>query len=84
MNVWRDLHHFAPSANQSGSPARQSYPIEVGGVFLGAAVGHELGVRFVAVDVRVIEMDQSIWPNLGYAYRSVRQLFKAARQARPL
>ncbi len=58
---------------------RQSHPIEVDGVFLGAAVEHELGVRFVAVDVRVADMDQSIWPNRDYAYRSARQMFKSAR-----
>jgi hypothetical protein len=62
---------------------RHSRPIEVDGVFLGAAVEHELGVRFIAVDVRVTEMDQSIWPTLGYAYRSARQLFKSGRAANP-
>ena len=60
---------------------RQSRPIEVDGVFLGAAIEHELGVRFVAVDVRVTEMDQSIWPSVDYAYRSARQLFKSSRAA---
>jgi hypothetical protein len=88
MNVWRNLHQFAPSASQSPSdgrpvPMRQSRPIEVDGVFLGAAIEHELGVRFVAVDVRVTEMDQSIWPNVEYAYRSARQLFKSGRAANP-
>ena len=86
MNVWRDLHNFIPAPNQPASPAkgipmRQSYPIEVDGVFLGAAVEHELGVRFIAVDVRVTGMDQSIWPNRDYAYRSARQLFKSVRLA---
>jgi hypothetical protein len=56
---------------------RHSRPIDVDGVFLGAAVEHELGVWFVAVDVRVSEMDQSISPTVDYAYRSARQLFKA-------
>jgi hypothetical protein len=88
MNVWRNLHHFAPTASQSPSgdrpvPMRQSRPIEVDGVFLGAAVEHELGVRFIAVDVRVTEMDQSVWPTLDYAYRSARQLFKSGRAADP-
>jgi hypothetical protein len=44
-------------------------------------VEHELGVRFIAVDDRVTEMDQSIWPTLGYACRSARQLFKSGRAA---
>ncbi len=86
MNVWRNLRHFAPTASQSQPagprvPMRQSRPIEVDGVFLGAAVEHELGVRFIAVDDRVTEMDQSIWPTLDYAYRSARQLFKSGRSA---
>jgi hypothetical protein len=38
-------------------------------------------VRFIAVDVRVTGMDQSIWPNRDYAYRSARQLFKSVRLA---
>ncbi len=84
MNVWRNLHLFTPAASQTRVPMRQSQPIEVDGVFLGAAVEHELGVRFIAVDVRVTDMDQSIWPTLDYAYRSVRQLFKSARASRPL
>jgi hypothetical protein len=86
MNIWRNLHKFAPTASQSQHtgqpvPMRQSRPIEVDGVFLGAAIEHELGVRFVAVDVRVTEMDQSIWPSVDYAYRSARQLFKSGRAA---
>jgi hypothetical protein len=88
MNVWRNLHQFGATESQSPSsdrpvPMRQSRPIEVDGVFLGAAVEHEFGVRFIAVDVRVTEMDQSIWPNLDYAYRSARQLFKSGRAANP-
>ncbi len=88
MNVWRNLHQFTATSVQTTSgdrsvPMRHSRPIEVDGVFLGAAVEHELGVRFIAVDVRVTEMDQSIWPNVDYAYRSARQLFKSARAAAP-
>jgi hypothetical protein len=78
MNIWRNLHQFTPAAGQS-----RSQPIEVDGVFLGAAIEHELGVRFVAVDVRVTEMDQSIWPSVDYAYRSARQLFKSGGTAAP-
>jgi hypothetical protein len=88
MNVWHNLHQFAPTATASLSgdravPMRQSRPIEVNGVFLGAAVEHELGFRFIAVDVRVTEMDQSLWPTLDYAYRSARQLFKSGLAANP-
>lgn len=86
MNVWRNLHRLAPAPRPSPSPVRRvamrhSRPIEVDGVFLGAAVEHELGVRFIAVDVRVTAMDRSIWPTLDHAYRSARQLFKSGRLA---
>jgi hypothetical protein len=86
MKLWRNLHQLAPAASQSPSaarrvPMRHSRPIEVDGVFLGAAVEHELGVRFIAVDVRVTAMDRSIWPTLGHVYRSARQLFKSGRLA---
>jgi hypothetical protein len=97
MSVWRSRHDLAPvsgrtithlsnvsqQAGKQRVPMRQSAPIEVDGVFLGAAVEHELGVRFIAVDVRVTGMDQSIWPNVEYAYRSARQLFKSGRLAEP-
>jgi hypothetical protein len=88
MEVWPDQHQTDRAARQSrfGNQAvamRRSWPIEVDGLFLGAGVEHELGVRFIAVDVRVTEMDQSIWPNPDHAYRSVRQLFRSARAADP-
>jgi hypothetical protein len=85
MNIWRNLHRFTPAGSQtaSGVPMRHSHPIEVDGVFLGAAVEHELGVRFIAVDVRVTDMDQSIWPNIDHAYRSVRQVFKSGGLGQP-
>lgn len=86
MNVWHDLQHYAPATRSPGDrsvPMLQSRPIEVDGVFLGAVVEHELGVRFIAVDVRVSEMDQSIWPSLDYACRSARQLFRSGQAAHP-
>ncbi len=64
-------------------PMQQSEPIEVDGVFLGVAVKHELGVRFIAVDRRVADMDQSIWPTLQYANSSARQLYKSHRFTAP-
>jgi hypothetical protein len=63
---------------------RHSQPIQVDGVFLGVAVEHELGVRFIAIDGQVTDMDQSIWPTLDHAYRSARQLFKSGRTAHPV
>ncbi len=76
MNVWHDLQQLVPAPN---SASRSSHPIEVDGVFLGTAIGHQLGVRFIALDPLLKEMDQSIWPSLSYAERSARQLFKSQR-----
>jgi hypothetical protein len=84
MNVWHDLQGYTPTPRPSDdrpAPLRHSRPIEVDGVFLGVTVEHELGVRFIAVDVRVNEMDQSIWPTQEYAHRSARQLFRSGRAA---
>ncbi|MEJ0020772.1 MAG: hypothetical protein WDN25_30320 [Acetobacteraceae bacterium] len=91
MSIWpnqrsaipasRAILNHAPanrdSLSQQRVPMRQSEPIEVDGVFLGAAVEHELGVRFIAVDVRVTDMNQSVWPTLEYARLSARQLFRS-------
>jgi hypothetical protein len=63
---------------------RQSKPIEINGVFLGAAVEHELGVRFIAVDPRVTDMNQSIWPNFEYALNSAHQMFRSNRSFPPI
>jgi hypothetical protein len=57
-------------------PMQHSATIEVDGVFLGVAVEHELGVRFIAIHAQVKDMDQSIWPTIQYAQRSARQLFR--------
>jgi hypothetical protein len=86
MNVLQDQqqHAFAASPSEDRPvPMRRSRPIEVDGTLVGEVERHELGVRFIAMDVRVTEMDQSIWPNLGYAYRSTRQLFKSTRSSHP-
>jgi len=81
MNALDNLAPFAPARGPAAPPNHaRARPIEVDGVFLGAALDHELGVRFVAVDVRVTDMDQSIWPNADYALRSARQMFRAGRK----
>jgi hypothetical protein len=39
-----------------------SITIEVDGSIVGAAVRQESGVRFIATDLRVAEMDETLWP----------------------
>ena len=78
MNVWHNMHQFVL---QQAAAASRPYAIESGGVTLGTAVTHELGVRFIATDVRVKAMDQSIWPSVRYARESAQQLFRSARNS---
>jgi hypothetical protein len=56
-------------------------PIEIHGIFLGTVVPHALGVRFVAADRRVADMDNSIWPTLDYARSTAVQLYRDGRPA---
>jgi hypothetical protein len=97
MTAWRDRHDPIPAITTSvtGSPGlrrdqaealppiAQSQLIEIGGVFLGIAVEHALGVRFIAMDDRVADMDQSIWPTSDYARRSAQQLLCSGPMAIP-
>jgi hypothetical protein len=64
--------------SSAGEPSRQ--PIEVDGIYLGAAVPHALGVSFIAVDRHVADMDNSIWPTADYARSAAVQLYRATRR----
>ena len=88
MSGWHNLHRVDPDMVQTRSrerpePMRADLRIEVNGILLGNAVEHELGVRFLAADPRVTDMDQTIWPNLDYVYRTARQLFRTSRSTQP-
>lgn len=58
---------------------QESHVIEVGGQFAGAAVSHGARFRFVAVDPRVEELDDSLWPSLPDMRRVVAYLFTTGR-----
>lgn len=58
---------------------RQSHIIEVSGNFAGAAVTHDGRFRFIAVDPRVEDLDDSIWPSLPDVQRVVRHLWTTGR-----
>ena len=64
----------------------QSYPIQVDGAFVGAAIRTDRGYRFVAVDVRVEPLDESTWPTLPDVQRLARHLYLTGRfpERRPL
>ena len=53
----------------------QSHVIDVNGTFVGAAVRLDRGYRFVALDIRVEELDGQIHPSLSDVARLARRLF---------
>ena len=50
----------------------QSRVVEVDGTFVGTAVRQSEGYRFVAIDVRLDELDWRVWPTLAELRRHVR------------
>jgi hypothetical protein len=57
----------------------QSHIIEISGQFAGAAVSHEGRFRFIAVDPRVEELDDSLWSSLPDVRRVVGHLLTTGR-----
>ena len=55
---------------------QESHVIEVAGQFAGAAVSHQGRYRFVAVDHRVEELDNSLWPSIADVQRVVGHLMR--------
>jgi hypothetical protein len=53
----------------------QSHIIDIDGVFVGAAIRLDRGYRFVATNLRVEELDESIWPTLADVQRLARRLY---------
>jgi hypothetical protein len=56
-----------------------SVPIQVDGNLVGAAVRQETGVRFIATDFRVAELDQTQWPTAAEALRAAEQMVRTGR-----
>jgi len=57
----------------------QSHIIDISGVFAGAAVSGTGKFRFIAVDPRVADLDQSEWQTLGDMQRVVGHLLRTGR-----
>lgn len=57
----------------------QSHVIEISGIFAGIAVRSTDAFRFVAVDLRVEELDGSKWPSLQEVRRVVGHLLSTGR-----
>ncbi len=62
----------------------QSHVVEIDGTFVGAAVRQTDGYRFVAVDVRLDDMDGRVWPSLDDVRRHARTTFISVRHHGPL
>jgi hypothetical protein len=61
----------------------QSHVIEIDGRFVGAAVRQAGGYRLVAVDLRLEDLDGSVWPSLADVHRVARQALLTLRGAFP-
>lgn len=56
----------------------RSHVVEIDGTFVGAAVPqHDGRLRFVAVDIRLDDLDGSTWPSLAEIRRVARGLLRA-------
>ena len=57
----------------------QSHIIEFEGVFVGAAVRLDVGYRFIATDLRLDDLDGSIWPPLADVRRVAFEIYTGRR-----
>ena len=62
----------------------QSHIIEIDGAFVGAAVRLDIGFRFVATDIRVEELDGTVWPSLPELRRLAGGLYRTGRLSPPV
>jgi hypothetical protein len=61
----------------------QSHVIDIDGAFVGAAVRLDKGYRFIATDIKLDELDGSIWPTLADVQRVARRIYLGGRVAYP-
>ncbi len=54
----------------------QSHPIEVDGVFVGAAIRLDEGYRFIALSLRLDDLDGVVRPQLQDIRRLAQQAYK--------
>jgi len=59
----------------------QSHIIDVDGAFVGVAVRIDRGYRFLATDLRLEDLDTSIWPSLDDVRRVACRTLQAATSA---
>jgi hypothetical protein len=57
----------------------QSHVIEIDGAFVGAAVRLDCGYRFIATDMKLDELDGSVWPTLADIQRLAHRIYTVGR-----
>ena len=57
----------------------QSHIIDIDGAFVGAAVRLDTGYRFIATDMKLDDLDGSVWPTLADVKRLARRFYTAGR-----
>ncbi len=61
----------------------QSHVIDIAGVFAGAAIRTPSNYRFMAIDPRVEDLDQSEWASLADMKRVVGHLLRTGKLPAP-
>jgi hypothetical protein len=61
----------------------QSHVIDVDGAFVGAAVRLDKGYRFIATDIKLDDLDGSVWPTLADVQRLARRVYLDGRAISP-
>lgn len=62
----------------------QSHVIDVDGALVGAAVRLDAGYRFIAIDMKLNDLDGSVWPTLADVQRLARRAYLAGRVTYPV
>jgi hypothetical protein len=70
FDVAHDLSHSLATRIQS---MLQSHVIDIDGRFVGVALRLDRGFRFIAVDPRVEDLGEIIWPRIDDIYRMARR-----------
>lgn len=61
----------------------QSHVIDIDGAFVGAAIRLDTGYRFIATDMKLDDLDGSIWPTLADVKRLARRLYLGGQLTSP-
>ncbi len=73
------LTHFPDLGPERTLSMLQSHVIDVDGAFVGAAVRLDRGYRFIATDMKLDDLDGSIWPTLADVQRLARRIYLGGR-----